>query len=158
VETARFIFTSDDGREIGPVEGAKTLVGTWVVQWGVDLPPATVVSVRAEGSDETVDFAAPLRAYPDPGGTIELHLRFYPGVAEQSLGTDSIGPRDFKRDLNLFQLGARARMQGRSLTQAYKDVGLERYDHDGREVVKDGWISFAKALAIRELFEELDLG
>ena len=62
-------------------------------------------------------------------------------------------PSYTKHELDEWENGARNARMGFSLSQSYKH--LNRYDHDMRNVHKDGWIAMKEYLKLKEIDEEL---
>jgi hypothetical protein len=58
-----------------------------------------------------------------------------------------------QQELAEWENGARNARMGFSLSQSYKH--LHRYDHDMRNVHKDGWIAMKEYLKLKEIDEEL---
>lgn len=58
-----------------------------------------------------------------------------------------------KLEQDEWENGARNAKIGLSLSQSYKH--LHKYDHDMRNVHKDGWIAMKEYLRLKEIDEEL---
>lgn len=50
---------------------------------------------------------------------------------------------------HLYALGAKARLEGITITQSQKE--LDRYDHDGRSETRRGWIAMDEMLILQNL-------